>query len=204
MRSHWIFAAIYDRATGPMEQQFLAARRERLVADVTGDVLEIGAGTGANLPHYQRATRLVAAEPDRAMRRQLAPRAAAAQVPVEVVDAAAESLPYVDASFDAVVATLVLCTVPDVDAALAEAHRVLRPGGQLLVLEHVRGEGRLAVWQDRLTPVWRWFAAGCHPNRDTRAAMVRAGFTVSRAETFAPMGGRMLTSPFLDAAATRP
>jgi ubiquinone/menaquinone biosynthesis C-methylase UbiE len=123
---------------------------------------------------------------------------------VEISDAAAESLPYPDASFDAVVFALVLCTVADPDRALAEAGRVLRASGRLVVLEHVRGEGRLARWQDRLSPVWRRVAAGCHPNRDSRAAIERAGFTFERVEAFRAPPTWSITSPMLEAVAVPP
>lgn len=149
-------------------------------------MLDIGAGTGANLPHLRAADRLVATEPDPAMRARLMTKLDRALVPVEVVDAGAESLPFPDASFDAVLCTLVLCTVPDPDRALREARRVLKPAGRLVILEHVRASGPLARWQDLATPAWRLLAAGCHPNRDTRAAIERAGFVIEDAETFEP------------------
>ncbi len=173
-RGHRLFAAGYDRMTRSLERAWLGERRARLLTDLTGDVLDVGAGTGANLPYLRRADRMVAAEPDPAMRKRLeaklASKPAGRRVPVEVSDAAAESLPHPDASFDAVVFTLVLCTVTDPDRALAEARRVLKRTGRLVVLEHVRGTGRPARRQDRLTPVFRRFGAGCHPNRDTGAA----------------------------------
>lgn len=200
-RGHRLFAAGYDRVTGPVERGWLGDRRGRLLGSLTGDVLDVGAGTGASLPHYRAAARVVAAEPDPAMRARLAGKAAGAPVPVEISDAAAESLPYPDASFDAVVFALVLCTVADPERALTEAGRVLRPSGRLVVLEHVRGEGRLARWQDRLTPVWKRVAAGCHPNRDSRAAIERAGFTFERVDVFRAPPNWSITSPMLEAVA---
>jgi ubiquinone/menaquinone biosynthesis C-methylase UbiE len=199
---HRIFAAMYDRMNGPAEREFLGPRRERLLGGLTGEVLDVGAGTGANLPYLRQASRVVAAEPDPAMRRRLAPKAAAAEAPVEVEDSPAESLRYPDASFDAVVCTLVLCTVTDPDRALSEARRVLRPGGRLIVLEHVRGDGRLARWQDRITPLWTRLAAGCHPGRDTRTAVERAGFTFVEVEEFQPMPGWMPVSQWLHGVAS--
>jgi ubiquinone/menaquinone biosynthesis C-methylase UbiE len=202
-RGHRLFAAAYDRMTAPLEHAILGERRERLLADLTGDVLDLGAGTGANLPHLRRAARVVAAEPDPAMRARLTAKLAGAAVdrpvPVQVSDAAAESLPYPDATFDTVVCTLVLCTVTDPERALAEARRVLTPTGRLVVLEHVRGTGRLARWQDRLTPVYRRLVAGCHPNRDTRATIERAGFTFERVDTFTIPPGWLPTSPMIEA-----
>ena len=194
---HRFFAAGYDRMTSPAEREFLGPRRERLLGGLTGEVLDVGAGTGANLPYLRRASRVAAAEPDPAMRRRLVAKTAAAEVPVDVDDSPAEALPYADASFDAVVFTVVLCTVTDPDRALAEARRVRRSGGRLIVLEHVRGDGRLARWQDRITPLWTRLAAGCHPGRDTRTAVERAGFSFVEVEEFQPMPHWMPVSPWL-------
>ena len=115
---------------------------------------DVGAGTGANLPHLRSASRVVAAEPDPEMRKRIAAKLAGAPVPAEITGDVAEALQEPDASLDALVFTQVLCTVSDPGRALAEARRVLRPGGRLIVLEHVRGSGSLARWQDRLTPLW--------------------------------------------------
>jgi SAM-dependent methyltransferase len=141
-------------------------------------VIEIGAGTGANLRHYPPVERLLAFEPDPAMRRRMRPRAQGPAFPVEVGDAPAEDLPVGDDTADTVVCVLVLCSVADPARALAEARRVLRPGGRLLFLEHVRGEGRRARWQDRAVPIWRRIGAGCHPNRDSVGAIEAAGFAI--------------------------
>ncbi|MQA62437.1 MAG: methyltransferase domain-containing protein [Actinophytocola sp.] len=193
MREHRMFAALYDRMTAPVEREVWGPRRERLLGGLTGDVLDVGAGTGANLPYLTAAKQVTAVEPDAAMRRKLTAKATQSPVPVTVSDAGAEALPCVDA----VVFALVLCTVPDPDRALSEARRVLKPGGKLLLLEHVRGTGRLARWQDRLVPLWRRMNAGCHPNRDTRAAVERAGFEFRDSEEFQTGPGWLPTSPTL-------
>jgi ubiquinone/menaquinone biosynthesis C-methylase UbiE len=203
-KGHRLFAAAYDRLNAKAERTWLGSRRASLVAQAGGDVLEIGAGTGANLGHYRSVTRLVAAEPDPAMRARLARHLGAATVPLEVSDAPAERLGFPDASFNTVVATLVLCSVADLDAALAEMRRVLRPGGRLLVLEHVRGEGRRARWQDRVTPIWCRVGAGCHPNRDTRSAIARAGFRLEHAERFDPPRVPAIIGPFVEIVARKP
>jgi SAM-dependent methyltransferase len=164
------------------EERGLGELRHTLLGELEGDVLEIGAGTGASLPHYDRASRVVALEPDPSMAKRLPTKVAAARVPVELVAGSAESVPFPDASFDAVVSTFMLCSVADPATVLAEARRVLKPGGKLILLEHVRGQGRAARWQDRLTPVHRKVAGNCHLNRDTLAAVTSAGFDASGVE----------------------
>lgn len=201
-RSHRVFAALYDHQFRPLEKRWLGERRARLLGRLEGEVLEIGAGTGANLPHYRKASRVVASEPDQAMRRRMSAKAGQATVPVEIRDTPAEPLPDPDGSFDAVVYTLVLCTVPDPGDALAEARRVLKPNGRLVVLEHIRGSGRLATWQDRLDPLWSRLGAGCHPNRDTRTAIERAGFRFEHVEVFQPLPRWVLTSTMTEGVAT--
>ncbi len=185
---HPIFAALYDWLGGAAERGWMGRRRSRLLAEASGSVLEIGGGTGANLAHYREAAYVVVAEPDPFMRGKLRRKLGAARVPVEVSEAGAEALPFSDGSFDAVVSTLVLCTVPDQGVALAEIRRVLRPGGRLLFIEHVRGEGSVAGVQDRILPVWRRLFAGCHPNRDTPRQIREAGFEVVALERFLPAG----------------
>lgn len=179
-----LFAALYDRTLAPTEAAGLAERRERLLASASGRVLEIGAGTGVNLPHYPaELDRLVLTEPSGAMAAKLRERLAADSHSAEVLSADAEQLPFPADSFDTVVATLVLCTVPHLDSALAEIRRVLAPGGQLLLIEHVRSDdpGR-AKWQDRLELPWRIFGNGCHCNRETEHSIAEAGFVFSAIE----------------------
>jgi len=176
---------VYDPFLAWAERAGMGERRRRLLAQVSGDVLEVGAGTGLNLPHYPRELdRLVLAEPNRHMVKRLKRRLGSLEVPTEVIEAPAEALPVDDSSFDAVVSTLVLCTVDDPMRALEEVRRILRPGASLFFIEHVRAEGtRLARWQDRLHRAWRGFADGCNCNRPTLNHLRDAGFTVSLEET---------------------
>ncbi len=202
VKQHRVFAATYDLMLRSVERRSLGRRRHELLEGLTGRVLDIGAGTGVNLPYYRDAALVTLAEPDAAMRAKLTAKLGDATVPVRTSDAPAEALPFPDASFEAVVSTLVLCTVVDPDRALAEIRRVLAPGGQLVLLEHVRGTGGLARWQDRLTPLWRHLAAGCHLNRDTRAAVERAGFAVTAFEPVHDLPGWVPISSMIQAVAT--
>lgn len=172
MYSH-LFAALYDAAFARGERAGMAGHRRELLATASGRVLEIGAGTGLNLPHYPDGIELVLTEPEAPMARRLERRADGATI----LPASAEELPFDDASFDTAVSTLVLCTVADPARAVAELERVLRPGGRLLFIEHVRGEGVLARWQDRLDRPWRHIGNGCHANRDT-LSLLRGRFDV--------------------------
>jgi ubiquinone/menaquinone biosynthesis C-methylase UbiE len=164
-----MFAAGYDTFQATMERNFMGELRDDILADARGRVVEIGAGTGVNLEHYPRSIdELVCTEPEEPMAKRLRRKAATSGLDVTVVHAAAEELPFEDDSFDTAVATLVLCTVTDAAASLRELARVLRPGGRLLFIEHVRAqEPGLARWQDRLHPLWVRFGHGCHCNRPT-------------------------------------
>lgn len=179
-----VFAAGYDKFMAGAERATFVPHRRALVARATGDVLEIGGGTGANLPFYGDAvTSLTITEPEGPMLKRLRRHVTEQGVNAEVVQAPAEALPFGDASFDTVVTTLVLCTVGDQPGALAEVHRVLRPGGTLLFMEHVRSDDPdLARWQDRLNFVQRRIGHGCNCNRDTLAGISGAGFTVGVVE----------------------
>ncbi|HEV7476206.1 MAG TPA: class I SAM-dependent methyltransferase [Burkholderiales bacterium] len=179
----WLMAAVYDRFMKTSEEACLGKWRAELLADLSGEVLEVGAGTGSTLSLYPKAvTRLVMAEPDPHMRRRLRekPRPAG----VEVSDASLEKLPFDDRSFDAVVCSLVLCSVRDQKAALAEIARVLRPGGRLVFLEHVAADGKpdRLKWQGRIEPVWKHLMGNCHLTRRTEAAIVAAGLRIERIE----------------------
>jgi Methylase involved in ubiquinone/menaquinone biosynthesis len=176
-----LFAAMYDRMSRSSEEAGVGEMRQRLLGDLSGDILELGAGTGMNLSHYDEGlASLVLTEPEPAMLRRLQPKALEQAPSAKVVQASAEDLPFEDASFDAVVSTLVLCGVEDQARALQEAKRVLRPGGRLLFIEHVRSDDpKLARFQDRMNRL-NHFLVGCDCNRQTLAAIEEQGFTVSK------------------------
>jgi SAM-dependent methyltransferase len=194
---------LYDLLAGRAERAGIGQLRHDLLADLEGDVVEIGSGTGASLPFYDRAARVVAIEPDASMAKRLPAKVEEAKVPVEVVSASAQALPFPDESFDAAVAAFVLCSVEDQGEVLAEARRILRPGGKLVVLEHVLGEGSTARWQDRLTPLHKRMAGNCHLNRDTRAAVAHAGFDVAGIESTLLPGTHALVRPGIQGVAIK-
>jgi len=178
-----LFARVYDRVLAPLEEAGLQAWRAELLAGLSGTVVEIGAGTGANLAHYPATVdRLILTEPEPAMLSQLRGRLDRVPEGVDVTArrAAASSLPLGDGEADAVVTTLVLCTVPAPGAVLAEARRVLRPGGRLVFLEHVAADDRpkRLRLQRRVDLVWPHIAGGCRLTRRTEAAITHAGFTL--------------------------
>jgi ubiquinone/menaquinone biosynthesis C-methylase UbiE len=178
------FAALYDRAFAATEEAGLREMRRDVLSAAQGRTIDLGAGTGANLDLYPgTVTELVLAEPDPHMAKQLRAKLTESGSQVELVEAGAETLPFDDDSFDTAVFTLVLCTVPDPTAALAETARVLRPGGRLLFVEHVRAEDPgIARWQDRLEKPWRFLADGCHCNRDTVATIEASPLSVEAVE----------------------
>ncbi len=180
------FAREYVRLAPMMDARGAGEHRAALVAGLAGKVIEIGCGPGPMFAHYPLSvTRVLAVEPDGYLREHAERSAAGAPVPVTVVAGEAGSLPAPDASFDAAVFSLVLCSVPDQAAALAEARRVLRPGGELRFYEHVRSlRWPVAVLQGAVTPVWRRIAGGCRPNRDTVSAIRGAGFDVDEVRRF--------------------
>lgn len=180
-----VSAAIYDRINGGMEKKVFGERRHRLLEAAQGSVLDVGAGTGANLPYYrmEEISRLVLLDVGPGMLYRARRKAAEVGIEVEFQEASAEQLPFDDDSFDTVVFTLSLCTIPDPVRALHEARRVLKPGGTLLVLEHVKAnDPSLAKWQDRVNPVWKVISSGCHLNRDTRRNVEVAGFVFESVE----------------------
>jgi SAM-dependent methyltransferase len=180
------FGRSYARVGPRMDARGAAAHRRRLVATAHGAVVEIGAGYGATFPFYPPAVSgVLALEPDPTLRALALAAAASAPVPVTVRSGFAESLPAADASVDVVVSSLVLCSVAEPAVVLAEAVRVLKPGGRLLFYEHVRSAHRvLAAAEDLITPLWSRLAGGCHPNRDTAASIVEAGLAVEALERF--------------------
>jgi ubiquinone/menaquinone biosynthesis C-methylase UbiE len=186
-RNHPIFARLWTRMAPTTERGQAAERRADLLADIRGRVLDVGAGTGSNFRHYPAGvTQVVAVEPEPRLRALAEEAARTAAVPVIVVDGVVDRLPADDGTVDAVVATLVLCSVPDQTTALAEICRVLRPGGRLHFWEHVRAEGpRLArVQRVADATIWPVFGGGCHTGRDTVAAIEAAGLTLEHVERF--------------------
>jgi ubiquinone/menaquinone biosynthesis C-methylase UbiE len=178
-RSHRLFARWYPKAARSLEDRGLGEQRARLLAGLSGRVLEVGAGHGANLTHYPGAvTELVAVEPEEALRDLARERAEELGLKATVLEGQAEQLAFENDSFDAVVTTLVLCSVEDQALALAEIHRVLKPGGRLVLLEHVASANRNIRALEYLfdVVVWSHVFGGCHTSRDTGAALTAAGF----------------------------
>lgn len=177
--SERIFPWLLDRS---LSHPAIAARRAALVTQATGEVLEIGFGSGATLAFYDRAQvkQLTVVEPSEGMNRRAAMRLAGSPVPVTSVPGAGEALPFQDAVFDTVVCCLTLCSVADVPRVLAEVRRVLRPGGQFLFLEHVlSADASRARWQRRLTPIQKVIGVGCHLDRDSAGLVRAAGFALA-------------------------
>lgn len=188
--SHRLFALLYDPIMWIAERAAFGRFRQELLGEVRGDVLEVGAGTGLNFPHYAPSVHVRALEPDPAMMRRARKRVrrSAAQITLELAgDERLAMLP--PDSFDAIVFTLVLCTVEDPDAALLAARRLLRRDGRLIIIEHVRSPGRLGAVQDLLRPLWERCGAGCQLNRNTAAALRRAGFETATLRTQRIPGG---------------
>jgi ubiquinone/menaquinone biosynthesis C-methylase UbiE len=206
--AHPIFARFYARTSLAMERDLAPFRRE-LLGGLSGRVVEVGAGNGLNFAHYPpEVTGVLAVEPEPHLRRIAEANAAGAPVPIEVVDGIAERLPADDGAYDAVIASLVLCSVSDVDAALGESLRVLKPGGHLRFFEHVRSPHRPGRAVQRLldATVWPLLGGGCHCGRDTAASIERAGFAVQRLRTLTSADTRMPfpAAPQILGVATRP
>ena len=192
--SHPIFARAFDRFAAKDEERGQAELRGELLAGLTGRVVELGAGNGLTFPHYPTTVNeVVAVEPEPYLRERAVAAARTAPVPIRVVDGLAGALPIPDAAFDAAVAVGVLCSVPDLPAALHDLARVLVPAGELRFYEHVRSRHPLhRRVQDAADTVWPMLNGGCHPNRDTLAAIEQAGFEVAWYRGFPfPPGARL-------------
>ncbi len=175
-----------------LKNHVVAAERDRALADVSGDVLELGIGSGLNLAHYgTQVRRVVGVDPSGTAARLAEKAIARVSFPVEILSTEAEALPIEEAGFDAVVSTFTLCTIADVGAALDRARRALRPGGRLYFLEHgLAPEATVQDWQRRLEPLQKRVAGGCHLTRDPRAMIDGAGFTIERIESHYMKGPR--------------
>lgn len=180
--SHRIFAAVYERLSrGSTKSSFMQPLRKEIIGQAHGLVLEIGAGNGLNFAFYdpEQVEGVEAVEPDAAMLRYAHERLKTARVPVTLTQAPVESLPFANETFDSAVATLVFCSVTDPMRGFGEIRRVLKPGGTLLLVEHVRAHGAIAArLQDVVTPVTRVLAGNCHWNRDTARTVADAGFQI--------------------------
>jgi ubiquinone/menaquinone biosynthesis C-methylase UbiE len=204
---HPIFARFFDRLSRLMERE-VGEDRQELLAGLSGRVVEIGAGNGMNFQHYPTSVEeVVALEPEAYLRDKAEKAARDAPVRVTVRDGLADSLPLEEREFDAAIASLVLCTVPDPARALGELRRVLKPGGEVRFLEHVRSERpRKARLQDRLdrSGIWPRVGGGCHCARDTLAAIEAAGFHVERSRSLDFGPSWVITNPHVLGVARAP
>jgi ubiquinone/menaquinone biosynthesis C-methylase UbiE len=204
---HPLFARFFDRLSGMMEKD-VGVHRDELLAGLSGRVIEIGAGNGMNFRHYPTAVaEVVAVEPEPYLRTKAERAARDAPVPVAVTAGVADELEFPAESFDAAVACLVLCTVPDQSTALGELRRVLRPGGQLRFLEHVRSDSprkaKVQTTFDR-SGIWPRVGGGCHCSRDTVTAIRTAGFEIGETRSLSFGPSWMLTNPHQLGTAARP
>jgi ubiquinone/menaquinone biosynthesis C-methylase UbiE len=186
-RSHPVFARVYEKVAEIAERRGGAEHRQRLLSGLSGRVIEVGAGSGANFTHYPRTvSEVTAVEPEPYLRERAQHAATRASVPVSVLDGVGDRLPGETGAFDAGVAALVLCTVPDQQRALEELYRVIRPGGEPRFYEHViadtPGQARFQRFCD--ATFWRHVAGGCHLARDTKSAIEHAGFQIETCERF--------------------
>jgi ubiquinone/menaquinone biosynthesis C-methylase UbiE len=178
-----------------MRQETFEPYRRRVVSSATGRVLEIGVGSGLNLPFYgEQSTSVIGLDPSTKLLSMARHAAAASSRLIEFIDGSAEEIPLPDEAVDSVVTTWTLCTIPDVTRALREMRRVLKPGGQLLFAEHGRStDPGVRRWQDRLTPIWKHLAGGCHLNRPIEQLIRDAGFQISQVHTGYMKGPRPMT-----------
>ena len=176
--SRYFMARLYDRVMQPSEELCLGLWRRQLLQQASGRTLEIGTGTGVNLPYYPLDVELTLSEPDRQMRKELEKKLNNfGRKDIRLTDWSATNAPLPDAAFDTIVATLVYCSVDNLNQALQESYRLLRPGGRLLFIEHVvANRPNIIRWQQRLEPLWRCCSGNCHLTRDTAVAIQKAGF----------------------------
>lgn len=196
----YIFPRLMDRFMRGEEFQRL---RGELLQQVVGEVLEIGIGTGLNLPHYgSNISRVQAVDPASMLPTRVAERRAVVHFPVEITQHSAEQLPYKDRTFDYVVSTWTLCTIPDPVLALQEVKRVLKPGGRFLFLEHGRSDDHtIATWQDRLNPIQNVVGCGCNLNRQIDRLVTQSGLTITHLDRFSMQGVPRLVGEMYQGAA---
>ncbi|WP_458413332.1 class I SAM-dependent methyltransferase [Schinkia sp. CFF1] len=179
------FAKYYDKAMAPLEKKYIMEWRKKLLDQATGKVLEIGGGTGINFPLYKKCEEVTTIEPNPLMIEKALIRQQQASVPIQIIKNKAEHLPFPNCHFDTIVITLVLCSVDNMEQVIQECKRVLKPGGKLLVLEHIKMEQPfLAGLQDVLTPVWKHIADGCHLNRNPEVIIKECGFEIISSEKY--------------------
>jgi ubiquinone/menaquinone biosynthesis C-methylase UbiE len=177
-----------------MRNERLAPYRDRVISKAHGRVLEVGIGAGENLSRYREVSEVIGIEPAGRLAAMARDAAKRSPMPVNIIEASAESIPLDDRSIDAVVMTWTLCSIRDPAAALREIHRVLKPEGRLLFVEHgLAPEARVQKWQHRLTPVWKRLAGGCHLDRDMRSLIASAGFRLETLQTGYMPGPRPMT-----------
>ncbi|WP_298787387.1 class I SAM-dependent methyltransferase [uncultured Marinococcus sp.] len=180
-----IFPLLYTPIMQPVENQFLYALRQKHIPSLSGHVLEIGSGPGANFPYYRAATKVTAIEPNDRMRLLSLPAQLHAQVPIRTLGSSAERLPFEDNTFDSLACTLVLCSVGDPLRVLQELKRVCKPGAEAYFLEHVQmPQPAAAKLQHNITPVWKHFCDGCHLDRPTRSYIEQAGWSITGTDSY--------------------
>lgn len=191
---------LYARAILPrlihagMRQELFLPYRQRLVREAEGRVLEIGFGSGLNMPHYATTLAVIGLDPSHLALSMARNSAQTGLRSIGLLEASAETIPLARHSVDTIVSAWTMCSIPDVARALGEVRRVLKPSGRLLFVEHGRSpDASVAKWQDRLTPIWKHVAGGCHLNRAVSALVEQAGFRIERLETGYMTGPRPLT-----------
>lgn len=202
----WLMSKFYDQIMKDAEEKGLRDWRRTLLENISGDVLELGCGTGANLEFYSQTKRLVLIEPNRHMCQKLKEKLSVEKLKtIEILNNRAESLSLADASFDIVVCTLVLCSVKNLEKALSEIYRILRPQGKLIFIEHVAAinNPKRYKWQRRLGFLWKLIAAGCHTARHTENAIVKAGFKISQLDCQSMRGVPPIVRPSIRGVAIR-